>query len=41
MLSQPVRASAQGDGGDWPVSTPEEHGVDSGLLSEALMAIHD
>jgi CubicO group peptidase (beta-lactamase class C family) len=25
----------------WPVSTPEEHGVDSGLLADALLAIRD
>ena len=33
--------SVQGTGDDWPVSTPEEDGVDSGLLADALLAIRD
>ena len=33
--------SVEGTGGDWPVSTPEEHGVDSGLLADALLAVQD
>jgi CubicO group peptidase (beta-lactamase class C family) len=26
---------------EWPLSTPEQHGVDSGLLADALVAIRD
>jgi CubicO group peptidase (beta-lactamase class C family) len=35
--SMPV--SSQGAGSGWPLSTPEEHGVDSGLLADALVAV--
>lgn len=37
----PAPGQAGGAGTPWPLTTPEENGVDSGLLADALLAVRD